>query len=267
MTARERLLGLLAGVLAGTAGGLFGVGGGLLLVPLLTGLFHLTQHQAHGTSLAVIGAAALAAVIVYAAHGNVVWPVAAVVALGSLVTARLGARWATRMSPRGLKRAFAVFLLLVAARLLWHTPAAAAEATIHGMPAIGAGLLVGMVAGTLAGFMGVGGGIVIVPALTLGFGITQQAAQGTSLAAILVTAPTAAFEHARHKNVIWRVVPMLALGAALGAPLSSWAAQRLPHALLVKAFAVFLIANAMHTWARTRGKPQPAAAAAAIPPR
>ena len=267
MTGRERLLGLLAGAIAGTAGGLFGVGGGLLLVPLLTGLFHLTQHQAHGTSLAVIGAAALAAVIVYATHGNVVWPVAGVVALGSLLTARFGARWATRMSPRGLKRAFAIFMILVAGRLLWQAPGVSEGATVHGLAGVGFGLLLGMSAGLLAGFMGVGGGLLIVPVLTLGFGITQQAAQGTSLAAILVTAPAAAIEHARHRNVIWRVVPMLALGAAFGAPLASWAAQHLPHALLARVFALFLLANGLHTWARTRQEPRPQAPSAAQPSR
>ena len=266
MTARERLGGLLAGMVAGMAGGLFGVGGGLILVPLLTGIFRLTQHQAHGTSLAVIGAAALAAVVVYAAHGNVVWPVAAVLAVGSLLTARLGARWATRTSPHGLRRAFAIFLVLVAARLLWQTPTASGVSTIHGIAGVGFGLVLGMAAGILAGFMGVGGGLLVVPALTIMFGITQQAAQGTSLAMILVTAPTAAFEHARHRNVIWRVVPMLALGAAFGAPLSSWAAQGLPHALLVRVFAFFLIANALHTWIRTGGEAK-SAAVATTPPR
>src|SRR5206468_4027743 len=118
------------------------------------------------------------------------------------------------------------------ARLLWQTPVAGAAA-LSGMPGAGFALFLGMAAGIMAGFMGVGGGLLVVPALTILFGITQQAAQGTSLAMILVTAPTAAFEHARHGNVVWRAVPMLALGAALGAPLASWGAQTLPHASLV----------------------------------
>ena len=57
-------------------------------------------------------------------------------------------------------------------------------------------------------------------------------------------------EHARHGNVVWGVVPMLALGAALGAPLASWAAQVLPHEWLVRAFAVFLLITAANTWVR-----------------
>src|SRR5438045_9450729 len=121
--ARERMAGLLGGVAAGLAGGLFGVGGGILLIPILTGAFRLSQHQAHGTSLAVIGVTALASLVVYGAHGNVAWATAALVGIASVFTARYGARLANRLSKRRLARSFAVFLILVAARLLWKTPA------------------------------------------------------------------------------------------------------------------------------------------------
>jgi len=248
MSARDHARGLAAGLAAGTAGGLFGVGGGIILVPMLTAFFGLTQHQAHGTSLAVIGATALAALAVYGAHSNVAWTTAAMVAVGSLFSARLGARWASRVSIHGLKRAYAAFLVLVALRLLWETPAINARPVLMGASGVVFSLVLGLATGTLAGFMGVGGGLFVVPACTLVFGMTQQAAQGTSLAVILVTAPAAALEHARHGNVVWRVVPMLALGAAVGSPLASAAAQVLPHSLLVRSFAVFLAVTGVHTW-------------------
>jgi uncharacterized membrane protein YfcA len=111
-------------------------------------------------------------------------------------------------------------------------------------------LAVGAAVGLLAGFMGVGGGIVAVPALTLLFGMSQQTAQGTSLALILGSAPFGAVEHARLGNVEKRLLPGLMLGALLGAPLASWAAQRLPQATLARGFAIFLIANAVRMmWA------------------
>ena len=250
MTARDGLRGLSAGIVAGVAGGLFGVGGGLVLVPMLTGFFRLTQHQAHGTSLAVIGAAALAALAVYGGHANVVWTTAAIVGLGSLVAAPLGARWASRIPANRLRRAFALFLALVALRLLWQAPAVTDHRGLAGATGIASGLLLGLSAGTMAGFMGVGGGMIMVPVFTLVFGMSQQAAQGTSLAVILVTAPSAALEHARHGNVAWRLVPMLAVGAAVGAPLASWVAQGLPHAWLVRGFAVFLLATSVRTWTK-----------------
>ena len=261
MTARDRLRGLAAGALTGITGGLFGVGGGLVLIPMLTAFFRLTQHQAHGTSLAVIGATALAAIVVYGSHANIVWPTAALVAMGSLVTAPLGARWAARLPARRLRRAFAVFLALVAVRLLWQAPPVADHPALQGAAWVLACLGLGLVAGTLAGLMGVGGGMLVVPALTLLFGFTQQSAQGTSLAIMLATAPSAAIEHSRHGNVMWRLVPMLAIGAALGAPLASWFAQGLPHAWLVRGFALFILATAIHTWTRTGAAGDPAAVA------
>jgi len=262
MSARDRIRGLIAGALTGIAGGLFGVGGGLVLIPILTGFFRLTQHQAHGTSLAVIGATAITAILVYGAHANIAWSRAAFIALGSLVTARLGARWAARLPAHTLRRAFAVFLVLVAIRLLWQVPPVGARAMLSEPAELFASLLLGLAAGTLAGVMGVGGGMLVVPALTLVFGLTQQAAQGTSLAVMVVTAPSAAFEHSRHGNVVWRLVPMLAVGAALGAPLASWSAQGLPHAWLVRGFALFILATAIHTWRGTAGPGRTAPAGA-----
>jgi len=250
MTARDRARGLAGGLVAGAASGLFGVGGGLALVPALTGFFRVTQHQAHGTSLAVIGFTALVGLVVYGAHANVVWVAAIPIALGSLVTAGLGARLATRVSAGGLRRGFAIFLVLVALRLIWQPPAITHAEVLGGVVSFVACLLLGLAAGGLAGFMGVGGGIVVVPFLTLVFGMSQQAAQGTSLAVILVTAPAAASEHARHGNVVWRLVPMLAVGSVVGAPLAAWAAQGLPHAWLTRGFGVFLLVTALRTWTR-----------------
>ena len=251
MTTRDRLAGLFGGGLAGIAGGLFGVGGGLVLVPVLTGFFRLTQHQAHGTSLAVIGATAITSIIVYGVYANVAWPIAALAAIGTLCTAHLGARLAARWTARKLRRAFALFLALVALRLLWKVPEIETHAGLQGLAGLGVSLLLGLAAGYLSGLMGVGGGIIVVPVLTILFGLSQQAAQGTSLAIMLVTAPRATIEHSRHGNVVWPIVPMLAVGAALGAPLASWSAQGLRHDALVRAFALFLLATSIHTWLRT----------------
>jgi len=263
MTGRQRLLAFSAGLGAGMAGGLFGVGGGLVLIPILTGFFKLTQHKAHGTSLAVIGATALVSVIVYAFHGNVAWGTAALVAIASIFTARIGARLTTRFSPHGLAKIFAVFLLLVAVRLLWKAPEPTAAAFHMGPAAIWFDLVLGSAVGLVAGFMGVGGGIISVPVFTLGLGMTQQLAQGTSLAVILVAAPAGAIEHARHGNVVRGMVPLLAVGALLGGPLASWFVQGLPQALLARAFAVFLLINAVNTWLRADRAARRAAAAAA----
>ena len=251
MRARDHAGAALAGVVAGLAGGLFGVGGGIILVPTLTVLFGLTQHQAHGTSLAAIGATALASVFVYAAHGNVAWWTALPVGLASIVTARYGARWTARVSRRALTRAFALLLVAVAVRLLWRVPPGTGAVTLRGIGGVGLDLVIGAAVGLLAGFMGVGGGLIAVPAFTLLLGMSQQAAQGTSLAVILVTAPAGAVEHSRHGHLVGRLVPGLALGAIVGGPFASWVAQGLPRETLTRAFAIFLLVNAVSGWIRS----------------
>lgn len=265
MTRRERLRALLAGALAGVAAGTFGVGGGLVLIPLLTGVFGFTQHRAHGTSLAVIGFTALASIAVYGAFSKVEWLTALLVAITSVLTARYGARLAVRLTSRGLARTFAAFLIVVALRLLWKAPGTHQAGFHQGLPGLGFDLVLGSAIGVVSGLMGVGGGILAVPAFTLVLGMTQQLAQGTSLAIIAVTAPAGAIEHHRHGNVVLRWVPFLAIGAAVGGPLASWAIQEVPHALLSRVFALFLLYNAGATWLRAGriGREAPGAAAAA----
>lgn len=254
MRAIAHVHGVLGGVAAGVAGGLFGVGGGIVLVPLLTSRFRLTQHQAHGTSLAVIGLTAVAGVVVYALFGQVVWRTAAVVGLTSVIAAGWGARLAARTPSVGLARAFAVLLLLVAVRLLSDVPAVGEVVPPRGAAALAFELLLGLGVGALSGYMGVGGGVLAVPAFTLVLGMSQQTAQGTSLAVILVTGPAGTFEHARHGNVVLAVVPTLAVGTMIGAPLSSWVAQLLSHEILFRSFAIFLMANAAYTWIRASSR-------------
>jgi uncharacterized membrane protein YfcA len=243
----------LAGFVAGLAGGLFGVGGGILLVPILTAWFALSQHQAHGTSLAVIGATACAGLTVYGLHGNVAWGPAALLTLASLPAARFAARLAARTSHQRLTLAFALLLVIVAVRMLWRVPTGGAEHVLGGPAGVAVSLALGGAVGLLSGYLGVGGGIIAVPTLTLLFGFGQQLAQGTSLALILVTAPFGALEHHRHGNVVPRLLPGLAVGALLGSPVGSMAAQRLPQATLARGFALFLVVNALRMgWAALR---------------
>jgi uncharacterized membrane protein YfcA len=219
---------------------------------MLTAWFHATQHEAHGTSLAVVGATALASLVIYGSHSNVDWLTAIIVGASSVFAARLGARLATRTSSRNLTLGFAIFLLLVAVRLMLKLPTAPLVALPHGLAAVALDLALGVAVGVLAGYMGVGGGIIAVPAFTLLLGMPQQIAQGTSLAVILVTAPVGAIEHARHGNMLRRIVGWLALGAAAGAAGASALVQKAPGDVLRRGFALFLLANVGLTFLRAR---------------
>jgi uncharacterized protein len=103
-------------------------------------------------------------------------------------------------------------------------------------------LLVGLAAGLAAGFFGVGGGILIVPALTFLAGFTQERAIGTSLAVLLPPVGLfAVMEYYRHGNVDLKAGALIALGLIIGAWMGSFEAHKLPEIWLKASFGVFLV--------------------------
>ena len=120
---RMRLLGIL-GVATGVGmmAGMFGVGGGVLLVPLLVLLFHYEQHRAQGTSLvALVPPTGLLGFLTYARAGHVSWKVGLLIMPGVLLGGLLGSRFAQKLSPRNMRRVFAVLLFVLGA---WQAIAA-----------------------------------------------------------------------------------------------------------------------------------------------
>lgn len=107
------------GVAGGTFGGLTGVGGGAIMVPLLTGLLKMPQHRAHGTSLAVIIFIAMAGAVPYIVAGDINWALVAGLGAGSVTAAVVGARVMTRVPELWLRRIFALFLLATAVRMMF----------------------------------------------------------------------------------------------------------------------------------------------------
>jgi len=122
---KKLLIYLLIGAAAGLLAGLTGVGGGVFLVPLMVGLLAMAQHQAHGTSLAVMFPIALAGAITYAIHGHILgqidWEIIFGLALGGLVGVVLGARLMMRMPARQLRWIFGIFLVVVGTLMIINT--------------------------------------------------------------------------------------------------------------------------------------------------
>ena len=113
-------------------------------------------------------------------------------------------------------------------------------------------IVLGLVAGSLAATLGLGGGIIYVPALVTVFGFSQHVAQGTSLAIIAPTALIGAITHARAGRVDWRVAAWVAAGALVGALAGSQVALGLDETVLRRLFAVILVVVAFRMLARTR---------------
>ena len=114
---RQILISILIGAAAGMLAGLTGVGGGVFLVPLLVGVLVVAQHQAHGTSLAVIFPIALVGAITYAIHGHIPgdmdWVLIVGLALGGLVGVVLGATLMRRVPAKQLRWIFGAFSVFV----------------------------------------------------------------------------------------------------------------------------------------------------------
>lgn len=102
----------------------------------------------------------------------------------------------------------------------------------------------GLIAGTIAAALGVGGGVIYVPALVVLFAFDQHIAQGTSLAVILPTAVVATVAHARLGNVEWRIALPIAIAGIFGAVFGAWVALSLDPDLLRRLFGVFLLITA-----------------------
>jgi len=111
---------LLMGVAAGTFSGLLGIGGATILIPALILIFKTTQHMAQGTSIAAlllpVGALAL---VKYWQAGNVNWRFALIIALGFLVGGLIGGTFAQQMPEMWLKKAFALYLIIIALQIFF----------------------------------------------------------------------------------------------------------------------------------------------------
>lgn len=111
---------IVLGVVAGIFGGMFGIGGGTILIPALVYLFGLTQHQAQGTTLAVlVPPIGLLAALRYWQSGNVKLSMAAFICLGFFLGGYLGAHWIQNVSDPLLKKMFGVYLLFIALNMIF----------------------------------------------------------------------------------------------------------------------------------------------------
>jgi hypothetical protein len=115
----NQLLYIGLGLVAGIFGGMFGIGGGTILIPALVFLFGLTQHQAQGTTLAaMVPPIGLLAAIRYWQAGNVKLSVAAMLCIGFFIGGLIGANFVQNISEPVLKKMFGIFLLVVAMNMI-----------------------------------------------------------------------------------------------------------------------------------------------------
>ncbi|SEP10838.1 sulfite exporter TauE/SafE family protein [Aquisalimonas asiatica] len=253
------LVFLVAGAVAGLIGGLFGLGGGVVMVPVLLVVFAaqgvsdaVIMHMAVGSSLAVIVLTSLSSVRAHHGLGGVLWPVFGRLVAGIVVGALLGAWLADNLSTAALQNVFAVFLVLVAVKmgLDLNPPASGREPGAIGMTAAGG------VIGNLSALVGIGGGTLTVPFLSW-CGVAMRQAVGTSAACGLPIALAGAagfmltgwgrpdLPALATGYVYWPAVAGMAVASVLTAPYGARLAHRLPGGLLKRLFALLLAVVAL----------------------
>jgi len=110
---------IIIGLLAGFLSGVMGVGGGVIMIPLMALFLGLTQHQAQGTSLSVLAVpVTLLAAFTYYKEGYVDWKNAAIIAVFFVVGGFFGAKIAVNLDQRMLKKIFAIVLIIIAVKML-----------------------------------------------------------------------------------------------------------------------------------------------------
>jgi uncharacterized membrane protein YfcA len=229
------------GALCGFLGGLFGIGGATLAIPVLGIVFGLTEQLAQGTALIMALPNALIALLRYAQKAGLDLRAAALLGLSALPVTYASAMFATSLASRQLRIGFAIFLILIAFDI-------ARRALRKGTPAKTFALpwpllaVVGAVCGVVSGLFGIGGAIIAVPAMTILFGYSQLKAQGMSLAFAVLSGALTTLAYASQGDVDWGVAIPLAIGGVFAVRYGVDFAHRLPERRLRLAFVAFAIA-------------------------
>jgi len=218
-----------------------GVGGGIVLVPLLVHALHAAQHEAQGTSLAFTIVVSLVAVGFYYGHERLDLALALWLTLGAVPGVLLGSGLAARTSAARLRMAFGAVILVTAIRLLAAPPQAGSGGGLWPGPL---NVLVGVLVGTVAGYIGIGGGTILVPILVLGQNVDQHTAQGVSLLMILPVGIVGALSYSRRGRMAHQGLAALLAGGAIGALTGALLAHHTKAPTLTRLFAVLLLATA-----------------------
>jgi len=256
------LLLISIGIAAGILSGLFGVGGGIIIVPSLLGVYAFTHfyspyivHIAIATSLFTIIFTSLSSAHKHFGHGNVEWKAALYIGLSSAVTVFLFSKIAILLPGEILKQTFSVVLIIVALKMLFDKkgklddPPGKKTEVFKPWLCLGIGAL----SGAIAAFSGLGGGVFVIPLMYYLMKVPIKKAIGTSSAAILITAVAGVLSYfvnspAGANSIPYSfgmvdtlsAVPIIAASIPF-ARVGVYINRKTHHYLLTKLFAVFII--------------------------
>jgi uncharacterized membrane protein YfcA len=271
------ILGAIAlGVVIGLSLGALGGGGSILTVPALVFVLGLTAQQATAGSLVIVGVTAAIASIGHARAGNTRWGRGTALAIVGVPASLLGSKLNRDVQPDVLLMAFAALMIIAAVGMLLRakptrneeadntdvqpsgtgagappekgrTPISTAVApTAPALATAGRIVAAGLGIGFLTGFLGVGGGFIIVPVLVVLLRYEMPVAVGTSLLVIALNSAVALAARLGHGGLVWHIVLPFTLAAVVSSLAGKKVSDRIDAASLTRAFAFLLFAVAAY---------------------
>lgn len=240
---------IIGALIIGLSLGIFGSGGSILTVPTLLYLVNMPAQVAIASSLFIVGGICLISSSVNIYKRKVSWPHVLLFGLPGMVGTYSGA-WLGVMVDSKIQLAVFVLLMSVAAVLMWRgKPKDSSSGAGSEIKMIKIGLD-GLFVGVITGFVGVGGGFLIVPALIFLGGLSMSLAVGTSLLIIALQSFSGFFKYysalsAQDVTFDWWVIGLMIAGGVIGSFSGIWVSARLPKEKLQKSFSIFLIVMAI----------------------
>ena len=245
------------GFLIGTVSAMSGLGGGVFVVPLLTLFYFFAPATAVGTSLMTILFTAAAATAYYSRQKRIYYKAGLILALATVPGAVLGAYLTSVIAARTLGLIFGFFLIFVAVRMLkegsFFKNSGSADkesATVllgserelfASKPKLAVGVMLSFFAGLASGLLGVGGGLLLVPIMTLVLAMQIHVVVATSMFSMILTSAAGVAQHYTLGNINFEYALLIAAGSILGAQLGAYSSKRLSNKNLRRIFAVILI--------------------------
>lgn len=221
-SARSIIVLIVVGMLVGVLSGMFGIGGGTVIVPALVWL-GLSQRNAAATSTLAIVPTSISGVISYATGGHVDWLAAALLFCGMFIGGQIGSWLLSRLPELVLRWIFVAFLVFVVINQVSFVPSRDHQIAMSVTTGICLALL-GVIIGTLAGLLGIGGGALVVPSLSMLFGASDLIARGTSLLAMFPNSITTSAANLKRRLAHVKTALIIGVTAAVTAPLGTWIA-------------------------------------------
>lgn len=252
-------LGGCCGALVGLTLGLIGGGGSVLAVPLMVYLVGVRDpHIAIGTSAFSVAANAVVSLFQHARAGTVKWRCGGMYAAAGVIGALAGSTLGKRFDGQNLLLLFALVMIVIGVLMLMQRKnpgQPGVECTIDKAPKV---MGYGLATGVFSGFLGIGGGFLVVPGLVGSTGMPMLNAVGTSLVAVAAFGLTTAFNYAVSALVDWPLALVFIGGGALGGFAGTTIARRISAKTgsLSTVFAFVVFAVAVYTLVNTIGRTQ-----------